>query len=186
MTRRSIGAAAALALIVCSAGSARAEDGPVPDRGFLIVNLGAGAGTGKIHYAGASSEGPAFTAGFDLNVRIHGPLAVGVQVGGLSVSGWLLAADVRAEAHPTPHLFLSVGAGPALVATGALSDLVFLQTDATLSLRSAKNLALLFGPVVSFAMNHAGTPGCGVDTCNAWAVPGDRLILVRFGLGAAF
>lgn len=186
MTRTPIVALAALALVICVGRSARAADAAVPDRGQLTADLGAGVGTGEIHHAGAAMEGPVLYAAFELQVRIHGPLGVGVRVGGIDVSGWLLGANLRAEAHPARYLFLSAGVGPAVVASGTLANLVFLEGDATLSLRATDHLAMTFGPVVGFAMNHAGTPHCGVDTCQAWAVPGDRLILLRLGFGGAF
>ena len=184
--RASIAATEAAVLLLCVHGSAQAADPQVPEHGQLTVNAGAGVSSGHLLDPHAEGEGPAVYGGVELQVRVRRPLGIGVLFGGSNVTGSFFGANVRAEAHVSPHVFLSAGAGPTVAASGRMAGLLMVGWDAGVSVRFTTNFALTFGPMMAFAINHRGTPGCGVDTCNAWAAPGDTLFLLRAGFGAAF
>lgn len=179
-------AVAAVGLCLSAARPARAEDDPTPDRGQLTIDVGAGLASGHLQPSSVSGTGPVVYAAFELQVRVRGPLGVGLLLGGSDVTGWTVGANLRAEAHTSRRVFLSAGVGPEVSTGGDLGGLVLIEGDATVSVRFTTNAALAVGPRLAVVTNHEGTPGCGVDTCPAWATPGDRLFILRAGVGLAF
>lgn len=186
MMRKSVVALATLLAGFGPCASARAADPGVPGRGQLTVNVGTGASTGHLQESGVVSAPPLLYGGLELQLQVHAPFGIGVLAGGTDVTGWFFGANARVEGHGSPRVFLSAGVGPLVVASGGLAGLLMVEGDATLSVRFTTNAALTIGPMLAVAANHRGTPACGADTCNAWAGPGDRLLLLRVGVGAAF
>ncbi len=186
LNRTSTLALVAAGVALCAGRTAGAADSPIPDRGQLTIAVGTGLGTGHLQASSVYGNAPVVYGGFELHVRVRAPVGVGVLLGGNDVTGWTLGANVRAEAHTSPRVFLSAGAGPAVATSGDLAALVLIAADATLSLRFTTNAALTVGPLLAVALTHEGKPGCGVDTCPAWAAPGDRLLVLRAGVGLAF
>jgi hypothetical protein len=73
----------------------------------------------------------------------------------------------------------TAGLGPSIGSDGA----VLAEADVSLEVRSRIGFALVLGPKLAVALNHAGGGPCGVDTCGVDVPPGSFLLLLRLGLG---
>jgi hypothetical protein len=135
---------------------------------------------------GASVPPPAYL-GVTLERTFTGPLDVNVSAGAALSLGWMLGATVRyAGPSPSKMMRVSVGAGPAFVTSAMFGSGAFAQADAAIEVRFPRGAALVFGPRFAYALTNAGTPGCGVDTCNASMRRGDLIITLRSGVGFTF
>ncbi len=96
--------------------------------------------------------------------------------------GAILGATAELATSWSEGVRVTAGAGPMLVTDAEFGSAAFAQGDVGLELRSQAGFAFAAGLTVAFALNHAGTPACGVDTCNSWVAPGDRLVRLRIGV----
>ena len=74
---------------------------------------------------------------------------------------------------------LTAGLGPSYGSGGE----IMAEADVSLEIRSEIGFAMVLGPKVAVALNHAGDAKCGVDTCDVNVPPGSYLILFRLGFG---
>lgn len=73
----------------------------------------------------------------------------------------------------------TLGLGPSIGSDGA----ILAEADVSLEVRSHFGFAMVLGPKLAVALNHAGDGKCGVDTCDVDVPPGSYLLLLRLGLG---
>jgi hypothetical protein len=184
---RGLAFSATLAILLALALPARADAGP--KRPWLVA-FGP-----SVYFASGQMQGggpdeavpPPVYLGLTLERSIWGPLDVNVSAGAAASLGYLLGATVRyAGPPPSRRTHVSVGVGPEIVTGESLGTGAFAQGDVAIEARFDNGFALVFGPRVAIAVTHAGTPGCGVDTCSAYMKPGDFVITLRSGIGFTF
>jgi hypothetical protein len=160
---------------------------PDSDRGAFTVEGSMSATSGHVEPSGpGQTHPPPFAVEADLRARLYGPLSAGLLFGANLAIGWELSPSARYAARVAPGFVFSAGAGPLFAWGSDFGAATFVRGDVTVDAQVSKHFVLSFGPAATVAVTHAGAPGCGVDTCNPWVVPGDFLIAFRFGVGWSF
>jgi hypothetical protein len=176
-------------LLVSSAirSQAVAAELPGADRGQLTVEASMSTTSGHVDPSGPDQiSPPPFAMDANLRVRLLGPIGIGLLVGANLAIGWELSPSARFALRASPIFSFSAGAGPLFTWGGEFGLATFVRGDVTFDAQVSKHCVLSFGPAVAVAVTHAGVPGCGTDTCNAWVVPGDSLVTLRLGVGLSF
>jgi hypothetical protein len=179
-----------IALLLVVAGlvgirSARAEEVVVrsPDQRSLLMTVGGGLCVPKSGqlFSGYATE-LAFgylEANFQIDLRRY----LGVSAFAAAapcVGGGMLGGTARfAQPWDESSVRLTAGLGPSFGSGGE----ILAEADVSLEIRSQIGFAMVVGPKIAVALNHAGDPKCGVDTCDVNVPPGSYLFLVRLGFG---
>lgn len=96
------------------------------------------------------------------------------------VGGGMLGGTARfAQPWDERSARLTAGLGPSFGSDGE----ILAEADVSLEIRSPIGFAMVLGPKIAVALNHAGEAKCGVDTCDVNVPPGSYLFLVRLGFG---
>ena len=171
-----------LARALFSPVSARAQEEPsrplvttvdvglcVPSSYHMHADIGMGTPL-QLLYLGLTSE-----------LRLRGPVDLSASIGA-GCSGLLLGATGRIGTDWNSGVRWTAGTGPLLM-RGDFGSAIFAQGDGTLEVRSNAGFVFALSLKLAVALGHAGSPSCGVYTCEAYVVPGDRVLLLRAGVG---
>jgi hypothetical protein len=118
-----------------------------------------------------------------LSRRVHFEGSFGVEL----ALGWVVGTTLRFVPIERGGFSLSLGVGP-LIAFGApFGSAVFGEGDLGVRYRLPQTpFVVLLNAGLAYALDDAGTMGCGVDTCSSYIRRGDRLETVVASLGYAF
>ena len=187
--RSSFAGALAVALLICGSSSSQAQEA---DRQPWAVRVDSGiaSGGGNLQPGGPDlGVPPPIYLGVDVERGITPSLFGQATVSAGLRLGWIFGATANFALLEDQRFRLALGAGPLIIYSptddgfgwGALAQAVL---GGEVRFDGGFLVALEFTSAV--ALQHAGQEGCGVDTCNAWMVPGDLLFVGRLGLGYAF
>jgi hypothetical protein len=175
---------AVVVLVGALAHAARAGAEDEPSRPVLLtVDPGLCLPGNHLTAGGDVGIPPPYYIGVDLQVHLHGPFDLGLSAGLGFQLGGLLGATARLATPWQDGFRFTLGAGPMMVTGASFGTAAFVQADAAIELRSSAGFAFIIGPAIAVAVSHAGTAACGVDTCQGYVTPGDRLYLLRAGIG---
>jgi len=162
------------------------------DRPPWAVRLDSGiaSGGGNLQSGGAD-EGvpPPIYLGVNVERRIS-PSLFGEATASVGLRlGWIFGGTADFALFQNQRFRLALGAGPLIMHSPTDDGFgwgAFAQAVLGGEIRFDGGFLVALGITSAVALQHAGHGPCGTDTCNAWMVPGDLLLVGRVGVGYAF
>ena len=187
--RSSIVGVLATALIMSGSLSSRAQDADSPPWA-VRVDSGIASGGGNLQ-SGGPDEGvpPPIYLGVNVERGItpalfgESTVSVGLRL------GWIFGGTVDFALFQNQRFRLALGAGPLIMHSSTDDGFgwgAFAQAVLGAEVRFNGGFLVALGITGAVALQHAGHGPCGTDTCNAWMIPGDLLLVGRVGVGYAF
>ena len=154
-----------------------------PDQRSFLMTVGGGLCVPRSgqFFSGYASELAAgyLEANFQIDLRRYLAVSAFAAVAPC-VGGGMLGGTARlAQPWDDRTARLTAGVGPSFASAGE----IMAEADVSIEIRSQIGFAMVLGPKIAVALNHAGDAKCGVDTCDVNVPPGSYLFLVRMGFG---